>query len=127
MIKTLLGCVREYKKTSALTPIFVSLEVVMECIIPFFIAKLINNIENGTDMKMILIYGGGLILLAFVSLLFGALAGSTCATAAAGFAKNIRHDLFYKVQDFSFSNIDKFSTSSLVTRLTTYVTNVQMA
>lgn len=127
MIKTFLGCVREYKKTSVLTPIFVSLEVVMECIIPFFIAKLINNIENGTDMKMILIYGGGLILLAFVSLLFGALAGSTCATAAAGFAKNIRHDLFYKVQDFSFSNIDKFSTSSLVTRLTTDVTNVQMA
>ena len=127
MIKTLMGCVREYKKTSILTPIFVSLEVVMECIIPFFIAKLINNIENGTNMKMILIYGGGLVLLAFVSLFFGALAGSTCATAAAGFAKNIRHDMFYKVQDFSFSNIDKFSTSSLVTRLTTDVTNVQMA
>ena len=127
MIKTLMGCVREYKKTSILTPIFVSLEVVMECIIPFFIAKLINNIENGTNMKMILIYGGGLVLCAFVSLFFGALAGSTCATAAAGFAKNIRHDMFYKVQDFSFSNIDKFSTSSLVTRLTTDVTNVQMA
>ena len=127
MIKTLMGCVREYKKTSILTPIFVSIEVVMECIIPYFIAKLINHIENGTDMKMILAYGGVLVLLAFVSLFFGALAGSTCATASAGFAKNLRHDLYYKVQDFSFSNIDKFSTSSLVTRLTTDVTNVQNA
>ena len=127
MIKTLMGCVREYKKTSVLTPIFVSVEVVMECIIPYFIAKLINHIENGTDMKMILAYGGVLVLLAFVSLFFGALAGSTCATASAGFAKNLRHDLYYKVQDFSFSNIDKFSTSSLVTRLTTDVTNVQNA
>ena len=127
MIKTLLGCVREYKKTSILTPILVSGEVVVECIIPFYIAKLINRIENGADMKMILMYGGILVLLAFVSLFFGALAGSTCATASAGFAKNLRHDLFYKVQDFSFSNIDKFSTSSLVTRLTTDVTNVQMA
>lgn len=127
MIKTLMGCVREYKKASILTPILVSVEVIMECIIPFFIAKLINQIENGMDMKMILIYGGVLVLLAFVSLLFGALAGSTCATASAGFAKNLRHDLYYKVQDFSFSNIDKFSTSSLVTRLTTDVTNVQMA
>ena len=127
MIKTLMGCVREYKKTSILTPIFVSVEVIMECIIPFFIAKLINHIENGTDIKMILFYGGVLVLLAFVSLFFGALAGSTCATASSGFAKNMRHDLYYKVQDFSFSNIDKFSTSSLVTRLTTDVTNVQMA
>ena len=127
MIKTLMGCVREYKKTTILTPIFVSVEVVMECIIPYFIAKLINHIENGTDMKMILAYGGVLVLLAFVSLFFGALAGSTCATASAGFAKNLRHDLYYKVQDFSFSNIDKFSTSSLVTRLTTDVTNVQNA
>ena len=127
MIKTLMGCVREYKKASVLTPIFVSVEVIMECIIPFFIAKLINHIENGTNMKMILAYGGVLVLLAFVSLFFGALAGSTCATASAGFAKNLRHDLYYRVQDFSFSNIDKFSTSSLVTRLTTDVTNVQMA
>lgn len=127
MIKTLLGCVREYKKTSILTPILVSGEVVVECIIPFFIAKLINRIEDGADMKMILMYGGILVLLAFVSLSFGALAGSTCATASAGFAKNLRHDLYYKVQDFSFSNIDKFSTSSLVTRLTTDVSNVQMA
>ena len=122
-----MGCVREYKKPSVLTPILVSFEVVMECIIPFFIARLINHIENGTDMKMILFYGGMLIVIAFVSLFFGALAGSTCATASAGFAKNMRHDLYYKVQDFSFSNIDKFSTSSLVTRLTTDVTNVQMA
>lgn len=127
MIKTMLGCIREYKKPSILTPIFVSVEVIVECIIPFFIAKLINHIESGNETKMVLLYGGALILLAFISLLFGVLAGSTCATASSGFAKNMRHDLFYKVQQFSFSNIDRFSTSSLVTRLTTDVTNVQMA
>lgn len=120
-------CVREYKKPSILTPIYVSVEVVMECIIPFFIAKLIDHIQKDSDMKTILLYGGSLIAVAFISLLFGALAGSSCATASSGFAKNMRHDLFYRVQDFSFSNIDKFSTSSLVTRLTTDVTNVQMA
>lgn len=123
----MLGCIREYKKPSILTPIFVSVEVIVECIIPFFIAKLINHIESGNETKMVLLYGGALILLAFISLLFGVLAGSTCATASSGFAKNMRHDLFYKVQQFSFSNIDRFSTSSLVTRLTTDVTNVQMA
>lgn len=127
MIKTLLKCVREYKKPTILTPIFVSIEVVVECVIPYFIAKLINNIENGTDIKMIATYGGALVILAFISLLFGALAGSTCAKASAGFAKNVRQDLFYRVQQFSFTNIDKFSTSSLVTRLTTDVSNVQMA
>ena len=127
MVKTLMGCIREYKKPSILTPIFVSVEVIVECIIPFFIAKLINHIEDGSETKLVLLYGAALIGLAFISLFFGALAGSTCATASSGFAKNIRHDLFYKVQDFSFANIDKFSTSSLVTRLTTDITNVQMA
>ena len=127
MIKTLMGCIREYKKPSILTPIFVSVEVIVECIIPFFIAKLINHIEDGSETRLVLLYGAALIGLAFISLFFGALAGSTCATASSGFAKNIRHDLFYKVQEFSFANIDKFSTSSLVTRLTTDVTNVQMA
>lgn len=127
MIKTLMGCIREYKKPSILTPIFVSVEVIVECIIPFFIAKLINHIEDGSETRLVLLYGAALIGLAFISLFFGALAGSTCATASSGFAKNIRHDLFYKVQEFSFANINKFSTSSLVTRLTTDVTNVQMA
>ena len=127
MVKTLMGCIREYKKPSILTPIFVSVEVIVECIIPFFIAKLINHIEDGSETKLVLLYGAALICLAFISLFFGALAGSTCATASSGFAKNIRHDLFYKVQEFSFANIDKFSTSSLVTRLTTDITNVQMA
>ncbi len=127
MVKTLMGCIREYKKPSILTPIFVSVEVIVECIIPFFIAKLINHIEDGSETKLVLLYGAALIGLAFISLFFGALAGSTCATASSGFAKNIRHDLFYKVQEFSFANIDKFSTSSLVTRLTTDITNVQMA
>ena len=127
MIKTLMGSIREYKKPSILTPILVSIEVIVECVIPFYIAKLINHIQNGTDMSLILKYGLMLILLAFVSLFFGAMAGKTCATASCGFAKNLRHDLFYKVQGFSFTNIDKFSTSRLVTRLTTDISNVQMA
>lgn len=127
MIKTLMGSIREYKKTSILTPVLVSIEVIVECIIPFYIAKLINHIQDGTDMSLILKYGFMLIGLAFVSLFFGAKAGKTCATASCGFAKNLRHDLFYKVQEFSFTNIDKFSTSSLVTRLTTDISNVQMA
>lgn len=127
MIKRLFGCVREYKLSSILTPIFVSVEVVIECFIPFLIAKLINHIEAGSGMEYILKYGALLIVLAFVSLFFGALSGAACARASCGFAKNLRQDLFYKVQDFSFSNIDKFSTSSLVTRLTTDVSNVQMA
>ena len=127
MIKTLMGSIREYKKSSILTPVLVSIEVIVECIIPFYIAKLINHIQDGTDMSLILKYGFMLIGLAFVSLFFGAMAGKTCATASCGFAKNLRHDLFYKVQEFSFTNIDKFSTSSLVTRLTTDISNVQMA
>lgn len=127
MIKTLMGSIREYKKTSILTPVLVSIEVIVECIIPFYIAKLINHIQDGTDMSLILKYGFMLIGLAFVSLFFGAMAGKTCATASCGFAKNLRHDLFYKVQEFSFTNIDKFSTSSLVTRLTTDISNVQIA
>lgn len=127
MIKTLMGSIREYKKSSILTPVLVSIEVIVECIIPFYIAKLINHIQDGTDMSLIFKYGFMLIGLAFVSLFFGAMAGKTCATASCGFAKNLRHDLFYKVQEFSFTNIDKFSTSSLVTRLTTDISNVQMA
>lgn len=127
MIKTLARSIREYKKASILTPIFVSGEVVLECIIPFIIANLVNEIKAGCDMKTIAIYGAILVLMAFGSLACGVASGSQCATASCGFAKNLRKDMFYKIQGFSFENIDKFSTSSLVTRLTTDVMNIQMA
>ena len=127
MIKTLLKSVREYKNSSIWTPILVSIEVVMECIIPFITAELINQIQAGCEFSVIAMYGGILVLMALVSLIFGTAAGRTCATASTGFAKNLRKDMFYKIQGFSFENIDRFSTSSLVTRLTTDVTNVQMA
>ena len=122
-----MGCVREYKKVSILTPILIVGEVFLECTIPFVIAKLIEKIEGGCSIAETAKFGGMLVLMAMFSLLFGALAGSTASKASCGFAKNIRHDIFYKVQDFSFKNIDKFSTPSLVTRLTTDITNVQMA
>ncbi len=127
MIKKLFGCIREYKKHTVLTPVFMIGEVVCECIIPMITAQLINSINTGCAMSDIVKYGIGLVLMAFLSLAFGVLAGKTAATASAGFAKNLRHDIFYKIQDFSFSNIDRFSTSSLVTRLTTDINNVQMA
>ncbi len=127
MIKRLLGSVREYKRASILTPIFMLGEVCCECIIPLLTANLINGIQNGCEMSLIWKYGGLLILLAVLSLSFGVLSGASAAKASAGFAKNLRHDLFYRVQEFSFSNIDRFSTSSLVTRLTTDVSNVQNA
>ena len=127
MFKELLKSVREYKKTSIATPILVSMEVVLECIIPFIIANLVNQIKAGAGLSTIAWYGLILVLMAVLSLLFGSLAGITCATASCGFARNLRRDMFYSVQDFSFENIDRFSTSSLVTRLTTDVTNVQMA
>lgn len=127
MIKTLAKSVREYKLPAILTPIFVSIEVILECIIPFIIAELVEHIEGGCDLNVILKYGVVLVAMALLSLTFGVLAGMTCATASCGFAKNLRHDMFYSIQDFSFANIDKISTSSLVTRLTTDVVNVQMA
>lgn len=129
MIKRLAACVREYKRTSILTPIFVSIEVVLECFIPFITARMINILqsESFTDMRQIAGYGILLVALAALSLTFGVLSGNACATASCGFAKNLRHDLYHKVQDFSFTNIDRFSTASLVTRLTTDVMNVQMA
>ncbi len=127
MVRKLAGSVREYKKQAILTPILMMGEVSCECIIPLITKNLINSIQDGCAMKDIVVDGVLLILMAFVSLGFGVLAGKYCAVAAAGFAKNLRHDLFYKIQDFSFANIDKFSTSSLVTRLTTDVNNVQMA
>lgn len=127
MIKILYQSVREFKKSSAKAPIFVTLEVIMECIIPFITALLINEIKAGCEFSVILFYGAVLIILAGFALYFGKKAGMECATAACGFAHNLRKDMFYKIQDFSFENIDKFSSSSLVTRLTTDVTNVQMA
>ncbi len=127
MIKTLFKSVREFKLVSIITPILVFFEVILECIIPFVIAELVNSFEQTEDIRSILTYGGIVVLLALLSLLFGTLAGLTCATASAGFARNLRHDMFYAVQGYSFENIDRFSTSSLVTRLTTDVTNVQMS
>lgn len=127
MLKRLAGCIREYKKQTILTPVLMIGEVVCECIIPVITARLINSINAGCEMTDIIKYGLLLVLMAFTSLAFGVLAGKTAATASAGFAKNLRHDIFYKIQEFSFSNIDKFSTSSLVTRLTTDINNVQMA
>ena len=131
MLKTLSKCIREYKTASILSPIFVTIEVVLECLIPFVIAQLINVIDQTSpaaiDMGKVWMYGGILIAMAVVSLATGALAGAACARASAGFAKNVRKDMFYNIQTFSFENIDKFSTPSLVTRMTTDVWNLQMA
>ncbi len=127
MLKDLMKCVREYKKASLQAPVLVSLEVVMECIIPFIISKLVNEIKAGCELSVIIRYGVVLIVMATLSLIFGIGAGNACSTASCGFAKNIRKDMFYNIQNFSFANIDKFSTSSLVTRLTTDISNVQMA
>ena len=127
MVKTLVRSVREYKKPALLTPLLVSVEVVLECIIPFIIADLVNDMQAGCDLSTIVNYGIELVIMAILSLVFGVAAGNTCATASTGFAKNLRKDMFYKIQDYSFENIDKFSVSSLVTRMTTDVINVQMA
>ena len=127
MIKRLSACIREYKRPTILTPVCMVGEVVCECTIPLITADLINSIQNGCQMSSILSYGIRLFIIAMLSLGFGALSGWFAAEAAAGFAKNLRHDLYYRVQDFSFANIDRFSTSSLVTRLTTDVTNIQNA
>lgn len=148
MLKRLAASIREYKKKSILTPILVSVEVIMECLIPFIIATLVTEVEGkshagftywvfervlgqtlpaGSSLPVIVFYGCLLVVMAGISLLFGTLAGMTGADASCGFAKNLRHDLFAKVQTFSFSNVDRFSSASLVTRLTTDVANVQMA
>ena len=127
MIKRLSKCIREYKKASILTPLFVSLEVVMEVIIPYYMGKMLDYGVNLGDMNYIIKVGIMLVVFCVMSLIFGALAGKYAAYASAGFSKNLRHDMFHNVQSFSFSNIDKFSVSSLVTRLTTDVTNMQNA
>lgn len=127
MIKKLMKSIREYKRDSILTPVFVSLEVVMEVIIPLLMAMLIDYGIDGKDLGYIWRMGIFLVVSAMISLIFGALSGKYAASASAGFAKNLRKDMYYNVQNFSFSNIDKFSTASIVTRLTTDITNVQNA
>ena len=131
MIKTLAKSIREYKKASILAPLIIACEVIFECCIPFVATLLINQIDvkdpSGINMSVVVKYGLILIGLAFASLCCGALAGHFAAIASCGFAKNLRHDIFSKIQGFSFANMDKFSTAGLVTRLTTDVTYVQMS
>lgn len=127
MIKRLLASVREYKRPSILSFAFIVGEVIIECLIPFITADLVNRLKGNIDMKSLLLTGTLLVFMAVVSLACGGLAGYASAKASSGFAKNLRHDVFDRVQSFSFENIDKFSSSSLVTRLTTDISNVQMA
>ena len=127
MIKKLAASIREYLKPALLSPAFVILEVAMEVIIPLLMASLIDKGIDAGDRSYVIKIGAVLIAACLVSLIFGAVAGDYSAKASAGYAKNLRHDMYYKVQDFSFSNIDKFSTASIITRLTTDVTNVQNA
>ena len=127
MIKRLAACIREYKKPTFLTLLFIIGEAIIETFIPFKTADLVNQIKAGVEMSELLKIGGVLALLALLSLCCGGIAGFTCSKASAGFAKNLRQDLFHKVQTYSFENIDKFSSTSLVTRMTTDVSNVQMS
>ena len=126
-IKRLVRSIRQFMPVTIATPLLVSGEVVLECTIPFYMAELVNRIKDGASVSEIAGYGGILTIMAIGSLLFGMLAGMTCATASCGFGKNLRSDMYDAVNDFSFDNIDRFSTSSLVTRMTTDVTNVQNA
>ncbi|MDO4499919.1 MAG: ABC transporter ATP-binding protein [Erysipelotrichaceae bacterium] len=125
MIKKILESLREYKKPTLLSIMFITFEVIIECIIPFVLAKLVNNINAGVEFATIAKFGLGLFLISCVSLFCGAMSATYSSKGVTGFAKNLRHDVFYKVQDFSFDNIDKFSSSSLVTRLTSDINNVQ--
>ena len=127
MIRKLARSIREYKTPSILTFVFILCEAIIECLIPFITAALVNSIKDGAEMSSVLKTGGLLIIMAFASLSCGGIAGVTCAKASAGFAKNLRQDIFHKVQTYSFENIDKFSATSLVTRMTTDVANVQMS
>lgn len=127
MIKKLMGSIREYKKESLEVPLYIIGEALIECLIPFIIARLVNMMKAGCGVDVIARHGAILIIMSVISLFCAAKAGYACATASCGFAKNLRKDLFHRIQAFSFENIDKFSTASLVTRLTTDVTNVQNA
>ncbi len=127
MLKKLMGSIRQFKAASILSPVCVTLEVALECIIPLYMVEMLEKIQIDNSIKTILLYGGVLLALAAFSLLFGVLAGKFAATASTGFARNLRKDMYYSIQGFAFSNIDKFSAPSLVTRMTTDVSNVQMA
>ena len=127
MYKTILGSLREFKKPAILTMLLIIGEVFFEVLIPFYTARLVNNIKAGVEMQEMLRLGLILVVMALLSLACGAAAGYTCANASTGFGKNLRKDVFERIQSFSFENIDKFSTSSLVTRMTTDITNVQFA
>ena len=127
MLKRLVKCVREYKKYVILTLVFIVAEAIIETMIPFITANLINEIKTGAEMNVILRYGGLLVVMAVLSRTCGGIAGFTCAKASSGFSKNLRQDIFEKIMTYSFSNVDKFSSSSLVTRMTTDVANVQMS
>jgi ATP-binding cassette subfamily B multidrug efflux pump len=127
MLKRLASCVREYKKPTILTLVFIIAEVIFEALIPFITANLINEIKKGAAIDAVILTGGLLAALACGSLVCGAAGGFTSAKASAGFAKNLRHDIFHKIQAYSFANIDKFSSASLVTRMTTDITNVQIS
>ena len=127
MLKKLSKSIRGYVTPSILTMIFMIGEVIIECLIPFITANLVNQIKAGGELTVLLKTGLVLVLLAVISLCCGGTGAFTCAKASAGFAKNLRHNVFSRIQSFSFQNIDKFSTSSLVTRLTTDITNLQMS
>ena len=127
VLKILSQSIREFKKDSILCPLLVTGEVILECMIPFFTAQLVNRMKENASMQMILHYGLILVVMAILSLLFGLWAGNYAASASTGFARNIRRDMFQRIQGFSFENIDRFESSSLVTRLTTDISNVQMA
>ncbi len=127
MIRQLYQSIREYKRDTFLTPVFVILEVFMEALIPYTIALLVNDIRAGAGIGVILSYAWKLLAMSLVSLAGGYIAGMTCSKASCGFAKNLRHDVFANIQGFSFTNIDRFSNASLVTRLTTDIQNIQMA
>ena len=127
MLKTLAAQIKQYKRSTLLTPLFTVLEVVMEVLIPFVTAAIIDKGINAGDISKVYIYGGIMLVMAFMSLAFGVLAGKFAANASAGFACNLRDAMFTNIQQFSFSNIDKFSTAGLVTRMTTDVTNLQNA
>ena len=127
VVKTLIKSLRQYKKESVLSPVLVSLEVALECMIPLYMVTMLEKIQEDNSIENILLYGGILLVMAAFSLLFGMLAGRYAATASAGFSRNLRADIYARIQGFSFANIDKFSSSSLVTRLTTDITNIQNA
>ena len=127
MIKTLLGEIREYKHDTLMTPVYTALEVVMEVLIPYVTAWIIDRGINAGNLEAVVLYGGLMLIMAFLSLYFGTQAGKYAASAATGFAKNVRDDMYKKIQTYSFSNIDKYSTAGLVTRMTTDVTNLQNA